>query len=86
MHCLEDAAQKILMTSGFIAVLPCHTEVDDFHLPTLRVPERKIAVVKSPKRSERSVKFYTSLRKLQIISQLVGMCHKKPLQALFLCC
>lgn len=83
MHFLEDAAQKTLMTSRrFITVLPCHTKVDDFHLPTPRVPGMGITVVKSPKRSERSVKFYTSLRKLQIIYQLVGMCHKKTLQTL----
>jgi len=61
----------------FITGLPCHAEVDNFHLPTPRVPEMGIAVVTTPKQSERSVKFYTALRELQLISQSVGMRHSK---------
>lgn len=46
-HWLEDTAQKILIARRFITDLPCHIEVDNFHLATPRVPEMGMAVVKS---------------------------------------
>lgn len=90
----ENRSSHIVLNTGhtdfclltyvrFIIGLPSDTEVDNFHLPTPRVPEIGIAVVKSLQRPERSINFYTPLRELQIISLSVGLCHRKNTASVF---